>query len=102
MKPVVALHQYIILPLQHLTPMQAVAHRHHHMLAIHHTVMVLQYLILLPITILSSLLHITVLQAIQLITVVLHSTHMVHMPVIAVQVGILFASLLSIIHILNF
>ena len=62
--------------------MPAVAHRQH-MPAIHHTTMV-QHPVLLPITVLSELLPITVLQAIQLITVALHPTPTVHMPVMTV------------------
>ena len=71
--------------------MLAVAHRQHMSLT-HHTIMLPQHPDLLPIT---------VRQAMQLTTVVLHHIHMLHMPVIVVQVGILFLSL-NIPHILNF
>jgi len=60
--------------------MSAVAHRHN-MPAIHHTAIVPQHLDFLPIT---------VPQAIQLTIVALHSTHMLHMPVIVVHINILF------------
>ena len=72
--------------------MLTVAHRQH-MSLIHHTIMVPQHPDLLPII---------VHQAMQLTTVALHPIHMLHMPVIVVQIGILFSSLLIIPHILNF
>ena len=49
-----------------------------------------------------DLLRIVVRQAIKLTTVALHSIHMLHMPVIVVQVDILFPFLLSNLHILYF
>ena len=98
MQLVVALHQHTILPLLHLTPMPTVPHCYH-MSVIHYIAMVLQHLVLLPITVLLDLLPITVLQVIQLITVALHPTHMVHIPGTG-RHSIFF--LLSILHILNF
>ena len=80
------------LHLPHLTLMLAVAHRQHMSLT-HHTIMLPQH---------SDLLPITVRQAMQLTTVALHPIHMLHMPVIVEQVGILFPSLFNIPHILNF
>jgi len=72
--------------------MLAVAHRQH-MPFIHHTIMVPQH---------SDLLPITIRQAMQLTTVVLHPIHMLHMLVIVVHVDILFSFLLIIPNILNF
>jgi len=50
----------------------------------------------------SDLLYITVPQVIQLTTVALHHTYMLHIPVIAVQVDILSSCLLNIFYIFNF